>query len=56
LPISESTCHFADIDSVFYLVHDEPLLRYLGAKANVQRFKERKFNNSYSQIFCGAAR
>jgi gentisate 1,2-dioxygenase len=39
LPMSESTRHFADVDSVFYLVHDEPLLRYLGAKASSQRFK-----------------
>lgn len=39
LPMGEETRHFADTDSVFYLVHDEPLLRYLGAKANVQRFK-----------------
>ncbi len=39
LPISESTRHFAEVDSVFYLIHDEPLLRYMGAKANVQRFK-----------------
>ena len=39
LPIGKETRHFADTNSVFYLVHDEPLLRYLGAKANSQRFK-----------------
>ena len=39
LPMGKETKHFADTDSVFYLVHDEPLLRYLGAKANIQRFK-----------------
>jgi gentisate 1,2-dioxygenase len=39
LPTGKSTRHFADADSVFYLVHDEPLLRYLGAKADIQRFK-----------------
>jgi len=39
LPMGKETRHFADTDSVFYLVHDEPLLRYLGAKANIQRFK-----------------
>jgi gentisate 1,2-dioxygenase len=39
LPIGKKTNHFAETDSVFYLVHDEPLLRYLGAKANIQRFK-----------------
>jgi gentisate 1,2-dioxygenase len=39
LPMGKETRHFADTDSVFYLVHDEPLLRYLGATANIQRFK-----------------
>jgi len=39
LPMGKETRHFADTDSVFYLVHDEPLLRYLGAIANSQRFK-----------------
>ncbi|MCX7097001.1 MAG: cupin [Methylococcales bacterium] len=39
LPTGEETRHWADTDASFYLVHDEPLLRYLGAKANIQRFK-----------------
>ena len=39
LPTGEKTCHFATTDSTFYLVHDEPLLRYLGVKAETQRFK-----------------
>ena len=39
LPMGKETHHFAELDSVFYLIHDEPLLRYLGAKANIQRFK-----------------
>jgi gentisate 1,2-dioxygenase len=39
LPIGKETRHFAGTDSAFYLVHDEPLLRYLGVKANIQRFK-----------------
>jgi gentisate 1,2-dioxygenase len=39
LPKGEETRHFADADSALYLVHDEPLLRYLGVKARVQRFK-----------------
>ncbi len=39
LPIGKETRHFADIDSVFYLIHDEPLLRYLGVKADIPRFK-----------------
>jgi hypothetical protein len=36
---SKETRHFADTDSAFYLVHDEPLLRYLGVTANIKRFK-----------------
>ncbi len=39
LPIGKETRHFAGTDSAFYLVHDEPLLRYLGVKADIQRFK-----------------
>lgn len=39
LPMGMETRHFADTDSAFYLIHDEPLLRYLGATANIQRFK-----------------
>ncbi|MEQ1545882.1 cupin [Methyloglobulus sp.] len=39
LPIGKETRHFAAADSAFYLVHDEPLMRYLGATANIQRFK-----------------
>ncbi len=39
LPIGKETRHFAHDNSVFYLVHDEPLLRYLGVKANIPRFK-----------------
>lgn len=39
LPMGKETRHFAGADSAFYLVHDEPLLRYLGAKADIRRFK-----------------
>jgi gentisate 1,2-dioxygenase len=38
LPMGKETRHFADTDSAFYLVHDEPLLRYLGVTANIKRF------------------
>lgn len=34
LPFGENTCHFADSDAAFYLVHDQPLLTYLGVKAD----------------------
>lgn len=39
LPVGKETRHFATTDTTFYLVHDEPLLRYLGAKADSPRFK-----------------
>ena len=39
LPTGQETWHFATSDSAFYLVHDEPLLRYLGVKADSQRFR-----------------
>jgi gentisate 1,2-dioxygenase len=39
LPMGKETRHFADADSVFYLVHDEPLLRYLGVNPTLPRFK-----------------
>ncbi len=39
LPTGQETRHFADTDAVHYLVHDGPLLRYLGVKASQQRFK-----------------
>jgi gentisate 1,2-dioxygenase len=39
LPIGRETRHFANTDTAFYLVHDEPLLQYLGVKADIQRFK-----------------
>lgn len=39
LPMGKEIRHFAGTDSAFYLVHDEPLLRYLGVKANIPRFK-----------------
>jgi gentisate 1,2-dioxygenase len=39
LPMGKEICHFATLDSVLYLIHDQPLLDYLGVKANKQRFK-----------------
>jgi len=39
LPVGKETRHFAITDTTFYLVHDEPLLRYLGVQATIQRFK-----------------
>ncbi|OIQ80189.1 cupin domain protein [mine drainage metagenome] len=39
LPAGRETRHSAASDAVFYLIHDEPLLRYLGATASIRRFK-----------------
>jgi gentisate 1,2-dioxygenase len=39
LPVGKETRHFAATEATFYFVHDEPLLRYLGVKATIQRFK-----------------
>ena len=39
LPASQAAFHYAVTDTALYLIQDEPLLRYLGAKADVQRFK-----------------
>lgn len=39
LPVGSETLYEADADTAFYLVHDEPLLRYLGAEAKYPRFK-----------------
>ncbi|HHL3493368.1 TPA: hypothetical protein ACQ53F_002216 [Legionella pneumophila] len=33
LPANSEAMHFADTDSAFYYVHDEPLMTYLGTKA-----------------------
>lgn len=38
LPTGKETHHSAEQDSALYLVHDEPLLRYLGATADTPRF------------------
>lgn len=43
LPAGIVPTHKADEDSAFYLVHDEPLLRYLGAEAKVQKFQPTLF-------------
>ncbi len=39
LPIGKETRHFAITDTALYLIHDQPLLQYLGVKADIQRFK-----------------
>ena len=39
LPVGEGALHEAEDDSAFYWVNDEPLLRYLGAKASEPTFE-----------------
>ena len=39
LPAGSRAEHHADADAAFYWVHDEPLLRYLGVKADAPRFE-----------------
>jgi gentisate 1,2-dioxygenase len=39
LPAGSRAEHRADEDAAFYWVHDEPLLRYLGARADAPRFE-----------------
>jgi gentisate 1,2-dioxygenase len=39
LPSGSTAVHHADEESAFYWVHDEPLLRYLGARADTPRFR-----------------
>jgi len=48
LPIGKETRHFSTTDTAFYLVHDEPLLRYLGVKATIQRFKPTLYTSENS--------
>jgi len=38
LPAGSASQHYAEADAVLYWVHDEPLLRYLGAKPDRPRF------------------
>jgi gentisate 1,2-dioxygenase len=39
LPAGSRAEHHAQADAAFYWVHDEPLLRYLGVKADTPRFE-----------------
>jgi gentisate 1,2-dioxygenase len=43
LPAGSHATFYADADAAFYWVHDEPLLRYLGAEATEPRFRATKF-------------
>jgi gentisate 1,2-dioxygenase len=43
LPARSRATFHADFDAALYWVHDEPLLRYLGAEASEPRFRPTKF-------------
>jgi len=43
LPAASRATFYADSDAAFYWVHDEPLLRFLGAEATEPRFRATKF-------------
>jgi gentisate 1,2-dioxygenase len=46
LPAGARSVFYADADAAMYWVHDEPLLRYLGAEAREPRFSATKFRRA----------
>jgi gentisate 1,2-dioxygenase len=46
LPAGSRSTFYADSDTVMYWVHDEPLMRYLGAEATEPRFRATKFRRA----------
>jgi len=46
LPAGSHSVFYADADAAMYWVHDEPLLRYLGADATRPRFQPTKFRRA----------
>lgn len=48
LPASSTARHYADADSAFYYIHDEPLMNYLGVEANIRRFELTLFTQESS--------
>ena len=52
LPADSTATHFAELDSAIYFVHDEPLLNYLGVKANTRRFEPTLFvqETAYAEL------
>ncbi len=49
LPHNSGALHAADTDSAFYYVHDEPLLNYLGAQANIKRFEPTLYTHDMAE-------
>lgn len=52
LPANKHAIHYADTDSAFYYVHDEPLLTYLGATAEKPCFEPTLYTveDSYANL------
>jgi gentisate 1,2-dioxygenase len=46
LPAGTRSAFYADSEAALYWVHDEPLLRYLGAQANHPKFRATKFRRA----------
>src|ERR1700753_2960808 len=46
MPAGSRSVFYADADAAMYWVHDEPLLRYLGADATQPRFRPTKFRRA----------
>ena len=46
LPAGSHSVFYADAEAAMYWVHDEPLLRYLGADATKPRFRPTKFHSA----------
>jgi gentisate 1,2-dioxygenase len=46
LPAGARSVFYADSDAALYWVHDEPLLRYLGAEASQPKFRATKFRRA----------
>jgi gentisate 1,2-dioxygenase len=46
LPAGSRSVFYADSDAALYWVHDEPLLRYLGAEASEPKFRATKFRRA----------
>jgi gentisate 1,2-dioxygenase len=46
LPAGSRSVFYANAEAAMYWVHDEPLLRYLGAEAREPRFRETKFHRA----------
>ena len=50
LPIGKNITHHAHEETAMYLIHDEPLLSYLGAKANYAKFKPTLYTSENSLL------